>query len=59
MAKTGYNGCFFICGERAVVEAGRHPVADERIHLVLHQRDQGRHDDGEALANDGRCLKAQ
>ena len=32
--------CFFSTGKRAVVERGGHAVADERVDLVLHQRDE-------------------
>ena len=45
--------------ERAVEQRGRHAVADERVDLVLHQRDQRRDDDREARADDGRRLKAE
>ena len=36
--------------QRAVVAGRGHAVADQRVDLVLHQRDQRRHDDGEAVA---------
>ena len=45
--------------EGAVVERRGNAVADERIHLVLHQRDQRRHDHREAGLDDGGRLEAQ
>ena len=44
---------------RAVVAGGGHAVADERVHLILHQRDQGRHDDRQPVAHQRRHLEAQ
>ena len=44
---------------RAVVAGRRHAVADQRVDLILHQRNQRRHDDGEPVAGQGRRLKAQ
>ena len=51
-AGTGRRGCrahasAFWPAERAVDARRRHAVADERVHLVLHQRDQRRDDDRE------------
>ena len=45
--------------QRAVVAGGRHAVADQSVDLILHQRNQRRHDDGEAVAGDGRRLEAE
>jgi hypothetical protein len=42
-----------------VVARGRNAVADERVHLIFHQRDQRRNDDGQAVTHERRRLKAQ
>ena len=44
--------------QRAVVAGGRHAVADQRVDLVLHQRDERRHDQGHAVADQRRGLEA-
>ena len=44
---------------RAVVAGRRHAVADQRVDLVLHQRDQRRHHHRQAFAGDRRRLEAQ
>ena len=59
LAESRDHGCLFGGCQRAVVEGGRHPVADERVDLVLHQRDEGRHNEGEARTHDGWRLKAE
>jgi hypothetical protein len=44
----------------AVKARRRHAVADERVDLILHQRDQRRDDDGEAaVVREGGNLKAE
>ena len=49
----------FVGGQRAVVQTGRHAVADQRVHLILHQRDQRRHDEGETRPDERRRLEAE
>ena len=39
-AKPGDDSALLIGGERAVIERGRDAVADQRVHLILHQRDE-------------------
>ena len=46
-------------GERAVVERRRDAVADERVDLILHQRDKGRHDHAQTRTHQRRRLEAQ
>ena len=48
-----------IGAHRAVVTGGRHPVADEGVHLILHERDQRRHDNRQTVADQGRNLETQ
>ena len=45
--------------QRAVVAGRRHAVADKRVDLILHQRDQRRDDDRETVAGDRRRLEAE
>jgi hypothetical protein len=45
--------------KRAVQAGGVGAVAGQRVHLVLHQRDERRDDDREAVAGEGRGLKAE
>ena len=45
--------------QAGIEESGRHAELLERIHLVLHQRDQRRHHDADALPQQGRNLVAQ
>lgn len=45
--------------QAGIQERGRHTELFERIHLVLHQCDQGRHDDADARTQQGRNLVAQ
>ena len=59
LAQACDDGGLLASVERAVVEHGRDAVADQRVHLILHQRDERGDDQGEAGANDGRRLKAQ
>jgi len=53
----------FVEAQRGVQEGRVHPGFVQRAHLVVHQRDQGRDDDGHPapllLAHDGRYLVAQ
>ncbi len=44
--------------QRAVVAGRGDAVADERVDLILHQRDQRRDDDRQPLANERRRLEA-
>lgn len=44
---------------RRVQESGPHPERPQRVHLVLHQRDQRRHDDPDPVPYEGRDLVAQ
>ncbi len=44
LAHPGRHRRLLVRAERAVVERRRHAVADERVHLILHQRDERRHD---------------
>ncbi len=46
-------------GQRAVVERGGHAVADERVDLVLHQRNERRHDEAEPRSHERGRLEAQ
>ena len=50
---------FWSGAHRAVVAGRRHAVGDERVHLILHQRDQRRHDERQAVADQRRRLEAQ
>ena len=59
VSQPRHDGRFFIGRERAVVEAGWNAVADERVDLIFHQRNQWRDDEGDAVANEGRRLKAE
>ena len=59
VAETRDNGRLFGGCQRAVVDRGRHPVPDERVDLVLHQRDEGRDDEGEARTHDSWRLEAE
>ena len=45
--------------QRRVQERGRHARFAQRAHLILHQRDQRRHDDADAVAHERRDLIAQ
>jgi hypothetical protein len=46
-------------GQRGVQEGGAHAELAQRVDLVLHQRDQRRHDDAAAGAQQRRDLVAQ
>ena len=50
LAHPGRHRRLLVRAERAVVERRRHAVADERIDLILHQRDERRDDHRQALA---------
>ena len=49
----------FVDRERAVHRRGRNAARGERIDLVLHEREQRRHDDGQPVAAHGRRLEAE
>ena len=49
LAQSGHDRRFPIGRQRAVVTGGGDAVADQRVDLILHQRDQRRHDEGEAV----------
>ncbi len=52
----------FACGigiQAGVEECGRYAELLEGVHLILHQRDQRRHHDADAVAQQGRNLVAQ
>ena len=60
LAKAGaHASAFWSARQRAVVAGRRHAVADERVDLVLHQRDERRDDQREAVADERRRLEAQ
>jgi len=42
--------CGFVHAQAAVQERGRHPGLVQRAHLVVHQRNEGRHHHADALA---------
>ncbi len=44
---------------RRVEESGPHPEGGQRVHLVLHQRDEGRDDDARAFSDQRRDLVAE
>ncbi len=58
-AQPLYHRAFFRRRQRAVEESGGHPVAHERIDLILHQRDERRHHQGEAGTHEGWRLEAE
>ena len=45
--------------ERAVDECRREPATRQRLHLILHQRDERGHDDGESPAHQRRHLDSR
>ena len=49
----------FVAFEQAVDAGRRQPTLAQRRHLVVHQRDQRRDDDGKAVVDEGRQLVAQ
>ena len=49
LAQPGRHRRLLVRAERAVVERRRHAVADERVDLILHQRDERRDDDAQPL----------
>ena len=53
------TGAFSSDGSELLKQRGRHAVADERVDLVLHQRDQRRDDHRQARAHERRRLEAQ
>ena len=59
LAQAGDDVRLLVRRERAVVERRRHAVADERVDLVLHQRDERRDDDRETRPHERRRLEAQ
>ena len=49
----------FVEGEGRVQVCGAHPGLEQRVHLVLHQRDEGRDDHRDAVPEQGGDLVAQ
>ena len=55
----GFGGCAVVALGLARVDGGRrYAVGDECLHLILHQRNQGRHYDCRAFQQQGRHLVA-
>ena len=59
IVQTAQPPARFTCAQRRVEERGRHTRRRHRVHLVFHQRDQGRNDDGQTRANQRRELKTK
>jgi hypothetical protein len=59
VSQLGQHARLFVSGERTVVARRRDAIADQRIDLILHQRDERGHDDGEAIADEGGRLEAE
>ena len=57
--KPREDGGLLIRRERTVIAGRGHTVADKRVDLVLHQRDQGRYHDGQTIADERRGLEAE
>ena len=61
--RTRPGGCLdrpdFVEGEGRVQVRGAHACLQQRIHLVLHQRDEWRDDHRDAVAEQGRDLVAE
>ena len=58
-AKAGRDDGLLVARERAVEEGRRDAVANQGIHLVLHQRDEGGDHDCQARPNESRSLEAE
>ncbi len=58
-AQAGRYRRLLVGAERAVVERGRHAVADERIDLILHQGDERRDDHAQSRPHQRRRLEAE
>ena len=59
LAQSGDDLGLLVRRERAVVQGRRHAVANQRVDLILHQRNQRRDHEREARLHDGRRLKTQ
>ena len=59
LAQPGDDGRLTVGGERAVVAGGSDTVADERVHLILHQRDQWGDHDRQSLTEERRRLETE
>ena len=58
-AKGSQDVAALVRGHRGVERTGLHPQLDEGLHLVAHERDEGRDDHRGALHAQGRDLVAQ
>ena len=59
LAQAGRHRRLLVRAERAVVERRRHAVADERVDLILHQRDERRDDHAQPRPHQRRRLEAE
>ena len=59
LAHRAHDVALLILVEGAVVAGGGHAVGVQPVHLVLHQRDERRHDDGKTRLEQRRRLEAE